>query len=385
MQPSPKTIGLCMIVKNESHVILRCLESVRPLVDHVLIEDTGSIDGTQVIIRDWLDRVGLSGEVYEEPWQDFAYNRSHALSRLRENKSIDYAFVIDADDQFIVDADFDAAAFKNSLSRDFYTVELHSGAVRYRRPQICSNRREFRYRGVLHEFLESPAGGVSAGSAAGFHIISNREGARSQDPEKYGKDAKILEQALLVEDDAFLRSRYTFYLAKAYRDAGDREKALDYFLRRAELGYWVDEVFMSLYAAAQIQQTMARPFDEVITTYLRASEAAPRRVEALHGASRLCRENKRFAEGYEIANRGLKITLPADGLFVEPWIYDYGLLDEFSVNAYWIERYDDCLTACERLLQEGKIPAEMRKRVEDNARFAREKLPAQRASVLGEP
>ena len=29
-----KTIGLCMIVKDEAHVIVRCLDSVKPLVDY---------------------------------------------------------------------------------------------------------------------------------------------------------------------------------------------------------------------------------------------------------------------------------------------------------------------------------------------------------------
>ena len=32
-----KTVGLCMIVKDESQVILRCLRSVRPLIDYALI------------------------------------------------------------------------------------------------------------------------------------------------------------------------------------------------------------------------------------------------------------------------------------------------------------------------------------------------------------
>jgi len=41
------TIGLSMIVRNEAAVILRCLDSVRPLLDAVVIEDTGSTDGTQ--------------------------------------------------------------------------------------------------------------------------------------------------------------------------------------------------------------------------------------------------------------------------------------------------------------------------------------------------
>jgi glycosyltransferase involved in cell wall biosynthesis len=49
-----KTIALCMIVKDEASIIRRCLEQVRPLIDYVLIVDTGSVDGTQLVIRDFL-------------------------------------------------------------------------------------------------------------------------------------------------------------------------------------------------------------------------------------------------------------------------------------------------------------------------------------------
>ena len=370
-----KTIGLCMIVKNESKVILRCLESVRPIVDYVLVEDTGSTDGTQAIIREWLDRVGLPGEVYDEPWRDFAYNRSHALARLRENKGIDYALIIDADDQLVVEAGFDVAVFKKSLSQDLYNVPLRHGLVHYQVQRLCSNKLDFRYRGVLHEFIEGPQN-ISSGSVAGFHTLSGREGARSQDPEKYHKDAALLEKALQTEKDAFLRSRYTFYLARSYRDAGEKEKALDNYLKRATLGYWTEEIFDSLYNAAELLKTMGRPFDEVIAMYLRASDAVTSRAEALHAASRLCRENKKFADGFKYARRGLKIPLPAGGLFVQSWVYDYGLLDELAINAYWTERYQDCLDACQRLLREGKMPSDMHDRVKKNADFARDKLAA---------
>ena len=64
-------------------MILRCIESVRPLVGYVLVADTGSTDGTQEIIPAYLQDRVLPGEVIEEPWKDFATNRSSVLARLR--------------------------------------------------------------------------------------------------------------------------------------------------------------------------------------------------------------------------------------------------------------------------------------------------------------
>jgi glycosyltransferase involved in cell wall biosynthesis len=376
-----KRIGLCLIVKNESNVILRCLESARPIVDYVLIEDTGSTDGTQELIRQWLNRVGLPGEVYDEPWRDFGYNRSHVLARLRQRKQLDYALMLDADDYIVPGAKFDPTKFKRTLTAELYEVELRHPPLRYHREQICSNRREFLYRGVLHEFIDTADGArswkgpkITVGRVSGFHIASTRQGARGDNPEKYLKDAVLLESALATEQDPFLRSRYMFYLARSYNDAGEKQKALDYFLRRAELGYWRDEIFVSLYAAGHLRHALGYPLDQVLATFFRASAVAPDRAEALHAASRLCRENKRYAEGYEYAKRGLTIRPPSSGLFVIGWIYDYGLLDEFAVNACWIERYQDCLDACQRLLQEGKMPSTMHERVNKNAELARQKL-----------
>jgi hypothetical protein len=70
----------------------------------------------------------------------------------------------------------------------------------------------------------------------------------------------------------------------------------------------------------------------------------------------------------------LAVTQPTIGLFLEPWIYEYGLLDEYAVNAYWIGRYDESLAACERMLRENKCPPDVRARIEQNAAFARAKL-----------
>ena len=48
-----------MIVKNEAHVIERCLQSVKSIIDYWVIVDTGSTDGTQKIIKKYLKNMKL--------------------------------------------------------------------------------------------------------------------------------------------------------------------------------------------------------------------------------------------------------------------------------------------------------------------------------------
>ena len=379
-----KTIGLCVIVKNESKVILQCLESVRPIVDYVLVEDTGSTDGTQTIIREWLDRVRLPGEVYDEPWRDFAYNRSHALARLRENRRVDYALIIDADDTLEFDAGFDPRAFKAQMTHDLYDVPVRHGGIAHHRPQLFSNRLPFLFKGVLHEYLEAPPGQLSRTTATGFSIQASTGGARSDNPRKYQDDAALLQRALATETNPFLISRYTFYLAQSYKDCGEHEKALENYLKRAELGHWSEEVYVSLLEAGNLMAALNRPFDEVTATYERAAQTAPARAEALHAASLYCRNQGRNVEGQGYARRGLGIVQPA-GLFVQPWVYDYGILDEFAINAYWAGAYQESLDASLNLLAGDKLPPSMVKRVAANARFAADKLPTHNGPTLRGP
>ena len=97
-----QTICLSMIVKNEAHVIQRCLDSVKTFIDHWVIVDTASTDGTQDLIRRVMAEI--PGLLVERPWVDFAFNRNEALSLARTRA--DYTLLIDADDDLIAPPDF---------------------------------------------------------------------------------------------------------------------------------------------------------------------------------------------------------------------------------------------------------------------------------------
>ena len=373
MKSNQQILCLNMIVKNEVPVVTRCLTSVRPFIDYWVIVDTGSTDGTQDAIRTLM--ADLPGELYERPWRDFAHNRTEALELAQSHG--DYVLIIDADDVLEFEPEFKMPV----LQADSYMLRIADGSTRYNRTQIVRAALPWRWRGVLHEFLTCDDARTS-GLLDGLLLRRKHDGARQRDPQTYRQDAEVLYAALQTESDPFMQSRYQFYLAQSYRDCGEMTKALQAYLKRAELGFWTDEVFISLFEAGRIQESKGASFEEVVDAYLRASDVAAHRAEALHAASRLCRVKEKFAEGCEYARRGLAIESPADGLYVEDWIYDYALLDEFAVNAFWVGAFEDSLLACERILRERKCPEAERARIERNAGLAHQSLARRLALIL---
>jgi len=361
------SVCLCMIVKNEAAVIARCLASVRPLIDTWVIVDTGSTDGTQGLAAAVL--ADLPGAVVERPWVDFATNRSEALALARDRA--DYTLVIDADDVLEIAPGFALPP----LTADAYDLEIRLGTVCYQRPQIFSNRLPWRYRGVLHEFAEA-AGAGPRETLPSVTMICGQDGARRHDPATYARDAAVLFEAVQTETDPFLVSRYTFYLAQSWRDAGELQKAFVTYLARTEGGFWDEEIYVSWLNAGRILQRLGAPTAYIEKMFESAMAVCPHRAEAIHELALHLRAQDRFADAYRVASLGRHLTLPAAGLFVEPDAYRYALLDELAISAWWSGHFRESLIACLDLLAEGRAPAEHRGRIVANARFALDRLAA---------
>lgn len=86
------SLSAVLIVKNEAAHIERCLRSVAPIVDEVVLVDTGSTDGTIEIAQS----LGLNLKLGEFEWcDDFSAARNAAL----ELATCDWALWIDADEE----------------------------------------------------------------------------------------------------------------------------------------------------------------------------------------------------------------------------------------------------------------------------------------------
>jgi glycosyltransferase involved in cell wall biosynthesis len=361
-------IVLSMIVKNEAHVIERCLSSMLPLIDTWCIVDTGSTDGTQEKIKKFFEQVGIEGKLVQSTWKGFGESRSEALLEARPLG--DYTIMIDADEIMEYDGNFDPEAFKESLVADLYNVFAFYGGIKYHRPQLTSNKKNFYYRGVLHEYVDCHDKIETRDFAKGILNRPIQDGARSQNPQKYAKDAETFEEALKGPVDEKDFNRYHFYLAQSYRDSQQWQKAHDAYLKRADLGGWNEEVFYSLFQVGRLREILNYPIDDIIKVYFQAYQVNPWRAESLWAAARVCRMACRFDQAYIFAKQALKLRLPEGALFVSQPVYEWSVLDEFCIAAYWSGHYREAKLVGDRLLAENKFPADQKERIEANHKFS---------------
>jgi glycosyltransferase involved in cell wall biosynthesis len=330
-----QTVSLClvMIVKDEANNIRQCLSKVAPFIDYWVIVDTGSKDNTIQVIKETMEEFGVQGEMHERPWVNFEVNRTESLE-LAKGKC-DYRWIIDADDTFEVDQ-FGVNPFIGlDTTIDTYQLTYRLNALQYHRAQIVKSNQDWVYKGVLHEYLHCDQPDLRSAILPGCHVkadISPLKRASSLQ-EKYANDAKILEKALIDEPD---NTRYMFYLAQSYRDSDQFEKAIEAYKKRAQAGEWDEEVYYSLYMVAKIMEKTNHPIDEVIVAYSKAWEYRPQRLEAVFHVMRKLREQNRFVLAFTYGDVAVKTPGTKDILFVEPEIWQWRLLDEYSIAAYYI-------------------------------------------------
>ena len=243
-QSGKKTICLNMIVKNESHIIIETLRNLCSYIDfsYWVISDTGSTDNTKELIIAFFKDKGVPGELVEHEWVDFASNRTMALE-CAFNKS-DYLLVFDADDSIVGD-------FKLPMIYDCDRYTLRFGTdFSYLRPLLFTNRKKWKFRGVLHEFLENidPVSG-SKTVEGNYHLISGRSGNRNKNPNKYIDDAIVLKNGFFkeLESDYSMACRYAFYCAQSYKDAGSKYEndAIEWYKKCLTLTMWEQEKYHS--------------------------------------------------------------------------------------------------------------------------------------------
>lgn len=335
----PPTVALCMIVRDEAPIIERCLASVRDLIDHWVIVDTGSADETPAAIGRALE--GIPGELHHRRWHDFARNRSELLALAAG--AADYLLLIDAD------MTVHGQGPMPPLHADAYLLR-HAGPLDYAVPRLVRGDLPWHYVGATHEHL-AWEGERTLDPLPQVVIVDYGDG--SSHDVKLERDRVLLERTQAEHPDD---PRTLFYLARTYADLGDDDRAIDLFRRRVAAGGWDEEVF---YAQYQLATLLARAdWETGAAAFVDAWCRRPTRAEPLYELARGWRAHGRHDLSFECANRGLELGYPDDQLFVHREPYDHGLLFERSIAAYHLGDLETALADNDELLTRG-VPSSL--------------------------
>lgn len=237
-------ISLTMITKNEQKNLPICLESVKNLVDEIIVVDTGSTDNTKEIALTY------GAKIYDFEWQnDFAAARNFALSK----SSSDWNLVLDADEKII---NWDSESLEKFKAEPFAIgrIKIISSFIQNGEERLSQDvisrllPRGVGFTGKIHEQVESDFPRVDLPIEV-FHT-----GYHGTD-----KSERNL-QILLSEMQNNPENPYTLYqLGRQYRTVKQLSEANRYFaeayksINRNEK-YAVDLVVNYLYTLIDLKQ-----------------------------------------------------------------------------------------------------------------------------------
>lgn len=276
-----QTICFATMCRNEEHCILDTLNSVYKYIDYWVICDTGSTDKTIDIIKTFFKDKNIKGELYNDEWVGFGYNKTLLLNRCY-NKT-DFIIHFDADD--ILEGDFDISSIDNTYIG--YNINFKRGTTFYKNNLIMNNHYNWKVTGVAHNLFvcidnyENKKIGDLTNKP--FHILSRWVGNRSNDPDKYMNDAILLEKqfkSTLIVDPDNLNTRSIFYTAQSYYDCNKFDIACEWYCLYTKLkDIWIEELFESYKRIVDCLIRLDSPFNIILNYAKKGIELFSDRAE----------------------------------------------------------------------------------------------------------
>ena len=352
IEKSKKTICLNMIVKNEAHIISDTFDNLLQYInfDYWIISDTGSTDGTQELIKNYFKSKNITGELFQDEWRDFGYNRTLALQHA--NKKSDYLFIFDADDS--IHGDFKLPP-DSLFNKEMYNFKFGGDHVAYVRPLLIANNLEWKFNGVLHEFLTCVSKNVEGTVLSGnYYVESGRKGSRSKDPEKYKKDAEILKRAYYVElekPDKGLSNRYAFYCAQSYKDCGMNKEAIEWYKMVADkINTWVQEKYYSCFVLGELYMR-ENDFENSIRYLTKSIIFDNQRIEGVALACELFLRREMYLLCCSLGEQFLgHMSPPPDKLFLFESFYFNHVEYSCSIAGFYCRKYDLGYQCCKKII-----------------------------------
>lgn len=223
MKKNTVKISACMMLKNEEEMLPRCLNSIKHLVDEIIVVDTGSTDSTIEIAE------SFGAKIYHHPWEnDFSKHRNQSIGYATG----DWFIIIDADEELdayhLKKEEFKAKLNGAPKALHCFLIKLLDKDKQGNVSTVAKSARIFRngvgveYRGIVHNTAYY-TGKVMELDLQMFHYGYALPEAQMQ--AKYKRTSSLLLKR--IELDARDYAAY-FYLCQVYMQMKKPEKAIKY-------------------------------------------------------------------------------------------------------------------------------------------------------------
>jgi len=387
-------VVLTSIVRNEEKNIARLLNSVKDVVDRIVICDTGSNDDTLSVLDAWSKQTpDIPVHVFCDQWRDFGHNRTLSIEHAKSvvpscQHASTYMLFLDAD--MVLEHSFPTTlAIRHWKERELNQVDVwylfqNGTSVRYHNIRLLRMQCPVVCVQPTHEYYQihqpdpvSPDlfSDLPDVKFCGRGYIDERvwirdigDGGCKQD--KFQRDIRLLTDYLATHPGD---RRATFYLANSYKNAGDLVAAHKAYQQRIDLGEWRQEVYMSLIYQGECSFLLKDPLNG-LRSFWKAMDVLPERPEAWYRCIRHFREEGKHQMAFALLQRAKEI-LPKEWkgtdvpLFLEQHIGEYLLDEEMSICAYYVGEHALGRESCERLAGNQRIPEHVRALAAKNAKF----------------
>jgi len=386
-------LALNFICKDEAHVIGKMLESCKTITDLIVVNDTGSTDGTQDIIRKFGEDNNIPTYVFERPFDDFEKSRNHAIQKLKDvvaelgwdaNKVHGYWF--DCDETLVIDSKFNKDQFVN----DLYMINTFIGQMKYTRNTFFRVSKPFKWYGPIHEFIVCDDQNITSGLAENIHVDVKMTGASWQGdiPTKYKNHAFVLEKYI---DANRQDPRWIFYTAQSYHDSAsmpDNREENEERLRRAMKYYkervnrtdgYAEEIYYSQFRIGTIMRAMEESWNLTHQELLKAYNMDPLRGESIKIIIDYYLQMNEWNMAYLYSKFGKvnfhgKNPYPNRLLFVDEALYIWKFTEAHAAACFYTGRMDEAKASFTEIMQISKTnpqyftPEDMAK-IQQNAQF----------------
>jgi glycosyltransferase involved in cell wall biosynthesis len=270
---------LLTMVKNESRIIERLMDSVRGKVDAIVICDTGSTDDTVEKAMSWLKTNDVSGTVFTFPFKNFGVSRTqsfvqcqHWVSSVGWDATKTWALLLDGDMMLSEPVNRETLA-RLGPEQAGVSLRQSAGSLLYSNMRVVRCSEPWICKGATHEAWTCPPGKHTTLFQSPILVDHGDGGCKS---DKYERDVRLLKGDLEeMPNDA----RTHFYLGQTYLCMRDWPNAIETLKRRIEIGGWDEEVYIARVYLGECYENSG-DIPNAVYTYLNAWQTRKHRTEA---------------------------------------------------------------------------------------------------------